>query len=911
MKKLYIFSLIISILFFLSQNNLKAQLNGTYTIPGSYNSIAAAINALNSYGVSGNVTFNVATGLREQGSNLTLTASGSSTAFIKFVKSGSGNNPLITATAGIGSYDGIIRLYGVNYITFDGIDLQDSSGNTTNTTEMEWGYALLRQSGTQGCQHDTIRNCNITLNKSNTTGSWGIYSNNINTTGGTITPTNLSGTNSYNSFISVNISSTSFGGFYLNGYADPNSTYYDQNNTITSNGTGRSSITDFGITTSNYNTYGVYAAYQNGLQANNTYVNNNTVGSTSPYYIYGLYLGTGFNSNASVTGDTIILVSSGAAYYSSGIFCTMGSSGSNNTVNINNNVITGCKDTLAISQIFYGIYFYAAAYNLNINGNQIVDNSLGSSGATSTGNFYGIYSYGGSILNQWQINNNNISNNKRFQINLSSGNEYMIYNYSSALTTNISGNICSSDTFPSSGSFYGLYYYNAYTTLMNLNNNTITGIYFPLNSTKYFYGICNAYTPCNGVNNIYNNSVNNITSTGSSYMYPIYNYGGCSSTNNNIYQNMIYNISSNGGYIYGGIYSYYGSNNIYRNRIFGLYSTTSYVYGIYLPSGTTSYIYNNFISDLRATSSLGSYTSPAVSGIYIGGGSYVNLYYNTIFLNTSSSSTTFWTTGVYANTNVNLDMRNNIIENISAPGTSGGSTCAYIRSSNSLSTYSMTSNNNCLFAGAPSINRLLFYDGSNSVQTISAYKQFMLPRDSNSISENPPYVNITTTPYDLHLTTCALTGCESGGQVISSPISITTDFDNQPRFPNSGYPVCDAAVATDIGADEFGGRLYVGIKHVSDFIPDKFALYQNYPNPFNPVTNIKFDIPKEVGNQKSEARLVIFDILGREVGVLINEKLEPGRYEIKWDGTNYSSGVYFYKITAGSFSETKKMMLVK
>ena len=86
----------------------------------------------------------------------------------------------------------------------------------------------------------------------------------------------------------------------------------------------------------------------------------------------------------------------------------------------------------------------------------------------------------------------------------------------------------------------------------------------------------------------------------------------------------------------------------------------------------------------------------------------------------------------------------------------------------------------------------------------------------------------------------------------------------------------------------------------------KFSLLQNYPNPFNPKTKIKVEIAK-LGNVK----LVVYDILGREVAKLVNEKLKPGTYEVEFDGNNYSSGVYFYKLITNDFSEVKKMLLIK
>jgi hypothetical protein len=103
----------------------------------------------------------------------------------------------------------------------------------------------------------------------------------------------------------------------------------------------------------------------------------------------------------------------------------------------------------------------------------------------------------------------------------------------------------------------------------------------------------------------------------------------------------------------------------------------------------------------------------------------------------------------------------------------------------------------------------------------------------------------------------------------------------------------------------------IGIKKITENIPVKFNLYQNYPNPFNPKTIIKFDIPSIVKSQTSNVKLTIFDVIGREVSTLVNELMQPGSYQVEFDGTKISSGIYFYKIEAGDFVEVKKMILNK
>ncbi|HOI28498.1 MAG TPA: T9SS type A sorting domain-containing protein [Melioribacteraceae bacterium] len=85
-----------------------------------------------------------------------------------------------------------------------------------------------------------------------------------------------------------------------------------------------------------------------------------------------------------------------------------------------------------------------------------------------------------------------------------------------------------------------------------------------------------------------------------------------------------------------------------------------------------------------------------------------------------------------------------------------------------------------------------------------------------------------------------------------------------------------------------------------------FQLFQNYPNPFNPITKIKFDLP-----ERAKTRLIVYDILGREVSLLLDSELETGNHEIDFDGSKYSSGVYFYKILSGKYSKMMKMILMK
>ena len=98
----------------------------------------------------------------------------------------------------------------------------------------------------------------------------------------------------------------------------------------------------------------------------------------------------------------------------------------------------------------------------------------------------------------------------------------------------------------------------------------------------------------------------------------------------------------------------------------------------------------------------------------------------------------------------------------------------------------------------------------------------------------------------------------------------------------------------------------VVVDRASDAVPQTFSLKQNYPNPFNPTTTIEYTIPK-----MSKVELKLFDVTGREVGTLVNFNQNPGTYRVKLDASKLASGIYFYRLNAGTFSTTKKMSVVK
>jgi hypothetical protein len=98
----------------------------------------------------------------------------------------------------------------------------------------------------------------------------------------------------------------------------------------------------------------------------------------------------------------------------------------------------------------------------------------------------------------------------------------------------------------------------------------------------------------------------------------------------------------------------------------------------------------------------------------------------------------------------------------------------------------------------------------------------------------------------------------------------------------------------------------LGVQNISSEVPSGYSLGQNYPNPFNSTSNLKFQISK-LGNVK----IIVYDVMGREVQTLVNESLQPGTYETKFDGSMLNSGVYFYKLVTDGFTETKRLTLLK
>lgn len=374
----------------------------------------------------------------------------------------------------------------------------------------------------------------------------------------------------------------------------------------------------------------------------------------------------------------------------------------------------------------------------------------------------------------------------------------------------------------SSGPLYGILT-SASADSVKVYNNTISA--FTLSGTGTLYAI-----RADGSANycgIYNNTISGLTASGTATIDAIYTSAALTAS---VYKNTVTGLTANGGSVYG-IHAFSGTNwNVFGNNLSNLKGNsgaTAVFYGLYNAGAATSTLYNNFICDLQGTASTG---STSVCGIYLPGGTTNRVYFNTVYLNATGTGTTFGTAGVFSATTPVLDLRNNIICNLSTPG-SAGYTVALFRNGTTLSTYSNTSGNNCLYAGSPGPTRLIFYDGTTPASTLASFQALVAPRDAASVTENPPFVS-TTAPFNLHLQAGVATLAESGGVAIVSP-DIKTDFDGNQRFPNPGYPDNDGqpGTAPDIGADEFAGGLPAHSLQLSVFLEGLYNIASHLMNP--------------------------------------------------------------------------------
>jgi len=762
---------------------------------------------------------------------------------------------LVIANTNLGTSPAIQLINEAKNNTFKYCMIQSVNNSTTSGTIVFGGTT-----GTTGNDNNTIDNCDI--RDGATTPFNAIYSAgtsaSADNSGNTVSACNIynyyaAGSNSNGIAVASNSAAWTITGNKLYQTATRTATTGNQYRgilintsagggyTVSNNTIGFASSTGTGVTT-----YGgafanrffgvemsVAATPVSSIQGNTIsgIVVSTTSGSTtSPGIFSGISVPAGSVNIGTVTGNTI-----GAATGAGAIAITSTNtsnaygitvSGSAGNVDIRNNTVGAVS--FAASATFIGINGGSQA-NLTMTGNTVTGNATTGASTTITG----MTGTGSTAL---AVTNNTVT------ANATSGTTGTVTGISGGTSTNsvITGNSVTSNTITATGSGTMTAINGAGPTTLTMSTNTITGN--TLNAaTGTFYGLASGTTKYTfDANMIHDNAIAGNSGAGASVMYGIYNLA--SPTIENITNNQIYNLSiagattSTSSLIMGiqsntvaasvknfsgnlihtlqfsnsaagtatvnGISTLSGTTiNVFRNKIYDLSAggAGSLAHGVVVGSGVTVSLYNNTIGDLRAP--VATNTVDAIKGLNITGGTTVNAYYNTIYLDGVSTGANFGSTVVNVVTGTTLNLRNNILINNSTPAGTGVASVMR-RSTTTLTSYASTSNNNLFYAGAPGASHVIMHDGTAAYQAISAFQTLVGPtRDVDSRTENVSFLSTTGSSASfLHVNTATPTFAESGAVNIAG---ITDDFDGEAREGNPGY--AGTGTKPDMGADEFEG----------------------------------------------------------------------------------------------------------
>ena len=491
------------------------------------------------------------------------------------------------------------------------------------------------------------------------------------------------------------------------------------------------------------------------LTIQNNNISNNTLSTTGN--VYGISNVSGITGTITISGNTInsnVISASGSnGFY--GISNT-GSTAAT-IIQINSNILSGNSVPTNSTETFNGIINNTSAphpVSVTIGQNSIKNNTL-----NGTGDFNGIQNAG--VPASLTVSTDTVSGNQKSGAN---GSLYCIRLSSSTVIAN--SNQIYSNSIPST---------------TGTNASSVYGIAMLFGSTP----ASETYSD----NNIYSLSIGGTSTSTTHQIFGIYT-NPTSSGVKTISSNIIYNLthSGSGSALISGIYNFTGASgsSIHKNKIYTLTAegTNGTIYGINMVTSGSFSIYNNMISNLNAAAA-SSASNNSVVGLNITNGTTYNIYYNSIYINAYSSGTNFGNSAINFSSTPTIDLRNNIIINTSTPNGTGIA-AAYRRSSTTLLSYSATSNNNLFYVGTPSTSKLIFYDGTNSDQTLAAYQARVSTRDNASISDTVTFIDEFNG--DLHTSDAFV---QNKGQTIAA---VTTDFDGQNRKPTCG--------GTDIGADE-------------------------------------------------------------------------------------------------------------
>jgi Ig-like domain CHU_C associated len=728
---------------------------GNYPIPGCFPTVAAAAAYINANGITGSgaVQFDVIAGHIETAivGGIIITATGTATNTIIFKKDGAGVNPTITAFNPQASgqfYDGIIKLIGADYVTFDGFTLQENPLNTTilsGTNNMtEWGIALLQGSATNGSQNNTIQNCTISLNKtySNT---YGVYSSVRHAPTTPATGSDISNAttapNKNNKFYSNNISNVNMGIVFIgSGVAANQDTGNDIGGNLTTTG---NVITNWGTsgaanppTSMSGTVFCIFVSNQVGENVSYNTITSSAISAPSATRAIFKEYGTSpsLTGTSNINNNTITLTNSTSAT-SFEVIRSQSSASSSISININNNTLLNCATTaVSASNTIVGISNGSTASTLNINNNII----RGTASTATSGGFTGI-SNSGAVITAINIDGNQIgnatggaisysaatsgatkgientgggaacalsiqTNNIRGIVNsvAATGAQTYIANTAATLSQNISFNTFTNLSIRTSGavSFINDGVNLLATGSKNINSNSIVTAFVNAGSGSLTLYLDNSSSVNGSTINNNNNNFSNITSSGSATGWQ--NYDGGSPTKNvngNTFNNWnlgtssvnVLNVNFMGG----------TTSSVSNNTITNI-NTTGSINGLTLGNtnvATTLTVTNNTINNLISSSVVNGLVSSSPSTA----STTTNITSNQI--NTLSTSGNNALRGIYLtnagpNTNVTSNVISGLINSsvaslasvVGIEGTAAASAAVNI-SSNSISTLSTSSTN--------------------------------------------------------------------------------------------------------------------------------------------------------------------------------------------------------------------------
>lgn len=366
------------------------------------------------------------------------------------------------------------------------------------------------------------------------------------------------------------------------------------------------------------------------------------------------------------------------------------------------------------------------------------------------------------------------------------------------------------------------------------------------------------------------------------------------------------------------------NNGLWNNGIFALATSNNIIYaGTEYMGVHMSTDYGNSWKILYPQLPIGRFNAVATNGSNSFAGNSYNVY-------RSSNNGSNWSAVYSGNCNSLAIINNNIYAGLSN---------AIIRSTDSglnwvsvltNSVYSFANIGTTIYAGSGNgqilrstdngINwNIILSGGFSTVRGLACYNNYIFAATSSGFYKSTD-LGVTWIVSNSGLGSTSISSMAMFSQnilVVSDNIYLSTNYGGNWTIVSYGLIGSNPQRIATSGPYAFVGTFdlsvwrrplaeLVGIDHDSKRVISEFNLYQNYPNPFNPGTTIEYDVKKT-----SDVKLEIYDVTGKSIVTLVNAKQQNGNYRVRWDAGDYPSGIYFYKLTAGNFVSSKKMLFIK